>query len=455
MPTLVDALQDRPIIVGPMSERELRQAIQHPARAVGVEIEPGLVDLLLRDLGVALSGDGSGSYEAGRLPFLAYALQATWQQPPSAALTIANYKLTGGIQNAIADAANGVVTGLNEHAKECARAMFLRLVRVGNGTEDVRRRVPRSDLLRSSRDPATTATVLAEFTKQRLLTQQRDTVQDQDTVEITHEALLRGWPLLRQWIDTDRADNLLRQELEETAARWDSGGRDSSLLYRGRRLQDALEREPTVAGYAGVARAFVAASRRAANRSAWLRRTAVAGLVILLVAATIAAVTATRYAVNATRQHHIALSRLLVVQSQDISQDDPATAQRLAAAAYRLAPTEEAYYNMLALLSRPQRAILSESDIGKVFDVAFSPDGRIVATGSADNDARLWDVGAHRQIGTATGHQDTVYAVAFSPDGRMLATASGDKTCLRPYKYVRFGVWYRPAYREAVRHLPS
>ena len=83
-PQLRAALQASQIFVGPMSHAELRQAIRFPAQAAGLDIEDGLVELLLRDLGGDQEADTASGledhdYEAGRLPFLAHALQATWQ----------------------------------------------------------------------------------------------------------------------------------------------------------------------------------------------------------------------------------------------------------------------------------------------------------------------------------------------------------------------------------------
>jgi WD40 repeat protein len=62
-----------------------------------------------------------------------------------------------------------------------------------------------------------------------------------------------------------------------------------------------------------------------------------------------------------------------------------------------------------------------------VYSVAFSPDGKTIATGSLDNTVKLWSVDG-RELKTFTGHSDSVLSVAFSPDGKTIATGSGDNT---------------------------
>jgi WD40 repeat protein len=65
---------------------------------------------------------------------------------------------------------------------------------------------------------------------------------------------------------------------------------------------------------------------------------------------------------------------------------------------------------------------------GSVWDVAFSPDGRTLASGSLDKTVKLWDVRSGRQRGTLAGHTDQVNGVAFAADGKLLASASRDRT---------------------------
>ena len=271
-PYLRTALQDNPLVVGPMSDTELRAAILYPAHDVGLDVEPGLLELLLRDLGhttTAAHDNGRAGYEAGRLPLLAHALRVTWQQRHGHTLTVEGYQTAGGIHRAVATTAEAVFTGVDHTGQHAARTLFLRLIKIGDGTKDTRRRLARTDLL-VGLDPHTVVPILDTFTQARLLTQ------DQDTVEVTHEALLHAWPRLRQWIDSDRAGNLIRQQLDEAATVWNRDGRDTAGLYRGNRLEAArtwATSRPHESDLSPAASAFLAASTRQERRAARLRRT--------------------------------------------------------------------------------------------------------------------------------------------------------------------------------------
>ncbi len=224
-PALLTTLQS-PVAVGPMSAEQLRAVITRPAEIEGLALQPGLVELLLRDLGVAEDADVAG-YDPGALPLLAHALRATWHQRDGQLLTVAGYRRTGGIGQALATTAERAYTRLSPAEQQLTRQTLLRLVNISDqgGSGDTRRRLPRARLVEALPSPGSAQavdTVLEVFGRARLLTL------DTASVEITHEALLRAWPRLRQWIDTDRAGNLIRQELDEAAAGWDRDGRDAA-----------------------------------------------------------------------------------------------------------------------------------------------------------------------------------------------------------------------------------
>jgi len=409
------ALQDGQVVVGPMSSDELREAIVNPAERAGLQVEPGLADLLLRDLGSTFDNvgdDHTGKYEAGRLPLLAHALRATWRERHGHTLTVDGYRLTGGIQHAVANTAERTFTALNSEEQRIAASVFLRLVKIGEGADDTRRRVTRVELIDgSSADQRKVQAVLSEFTRNRLLTQHRH------TVEITHEVLLRAWPRLRQWIDADRATNLIRQQLDEAAAAWDNAGRDTGLLFRGSRLDAArswaTEHKPEMGPRAS---AFLKASTRRRRLLASVGYT-LASLVGVL------ALVASAAAVVAFQQRDSATASLISAQADRFRESDSTAAAQMDVAAFRKRPGDQ---NLRMKLTSEQNTPLDQSLTGHVESVAFSPDGHTLASAGSDT-LQLWNVAnptQPRMLGKITPPDGTSGVVAFSPNGHILATGN-------------------------------
>ncbi|GGZ06998.1 hypothetical protein CP967_01235 [Streptomyces nitrosporeus] len=231
-PALQPALRKAPLFVGPMTTDELRDAITRPAEISGLELQPGLVDILLRDFGA----DGTArSVAPESLPLLSHALRATWKHREGCTLTVAGYAATGYIGNSVDNTAEAIYGQFNSTEQQTCRSLLLHLVHIGEGTQDARRRVNRIRLLHDSPRPDTAAEVLETLAGAQLVTVEAE------TVEITHEVLLHAWPRLRQWIDDDRSGLRIHQQLARDAEVWERNGRNPAQLYRGSRLGLARE----------------------------------------------------------------------------------------------------------------------------------------------------------------------------------------------------------------------
>ncbi len=458
--------------IGQMTQAELRRAIEGPAKRGDWEFEPGLVELILNDLGV----DGTGQPEPGSLPLLSHALLATWERRCGRTFTHEGYRASGGVRSAIAETAESVFTDqLNQAQKDLARDIFLRLTELGEGTEDTRRRATLNELTHRSEEAIQLRAVLNTLADARLITL------NEDTAEVAHEALIREWQRLHEWLSQDREGLLLHRHLTDSASEWEARSHDTGELYRGARLAQTREWASVNEQRLNPAeRAFIAASieqeqqaalEREAQRqrelksamelaetqsraTKQLRRRALflTGAFVLAVAlATLAvffgnqanhnataaqnnaevaqqnAATANTSKIQAQSELHIATSRELAAAAISNLDDDPERSLLLALQAESAADTSEAE-NALhrSLLATRVRLVLHHAS--QVWSVTFSPDGTRIATASQDKTGKIWDAKTGQLLLTLTGHTDSVNGIVYSPDGKRIATSSDDHT---------------------------
>jgi hypothetical protein len=322
-PELPPALHGGQVLVGPMSADELRLAITGPAAGAGATVETALV--------VRLVADVTG--RASALPLVSHALVETWRRRRGMTLSLAGYEQAGGVEHAIARTAEEFFGALSPEGRRDARSVLLRLIALGDGTEDTRRRVRRHEL-------EVDQDLLDRLAQVRLITL------DDDSVELTHEALIQAWPRLRDWIAHDRDVLRRHRELTDATDTWEAHGRDPDGLYRGARLGQARGLSDRLSSRE---RDFLDASAAAENSRHAVERRRTRRLkqyVALLVALAVVLAGTAAYAVvaenSADLQRNSALSLRAADAALRLLPDRPDDAVRLALTAYRVSPTAEA-----------------------------------------------------------------------------------------------------------------
>jgi WD40 repeat protein len=419
-PALRALVAEHQFLVGPLDPDGLREAIEEPARRAGLELEPGLVRRILADV----------STEPGALPLLEYLLLELWRRRRGRLLTLEAYAACGGVGGALARRANEVYAELSGDQQTVARRVLLRLTQPGEGTEDTRRRAALAELV-SDADPEPVEHVVEAMSAARLLVVARDDATGEPVVEVTHEALIRGWPELRRWIDADREALRLHRRLTEAAHEWNAGGREEGLLYRGARLAVWQERDASQLN--DLERAFLAAGEERADRDRAARRRrvrlTVGGLAVATAAIAAVAVVALMQWRSASDERDVALSRQLAGDATDAGARDPELALLLADRAYRAAQTEQAEQALrqAAHASRLRGAL---RDLGTtVADVRSLGGGRVLVEGR-DGSLRVWDQATDRDGARAVslGRWDgpPVWgSVALTPVGYVTGGADG------------------------------
>ena len=228
-PDLAEIVRERTVLVPAMSLDELERAIVGPAKRVGLIFDEGLVAAILDEVNDQL----------GALPLLQFSLSELFVRRKGRELKLAKFREMGGVKGALAGRAETAFESLDSTAQTAARQMFLRLTSLGEGSEDTRRRARQHEIDAMFKvEPGKTAlqSALAAFGSARLLTFDRDASSHENTLEVAHEALLRSWARLREWLANSRASLRLQRQLHDAAKHWHSNQKDPSFLLSGNRL---------------------------------------------------------------------------------------------------------------------------------------------------------------------------------------------------------------------------
>ena len=377
-PRLSALMAANQVLVTPMRPEELRDAVERPAHRAGLRVEPALVDALVRDV----------EEEPGALPLLSAALLELWSSRDDRHLRHVAYEHSGGVRGAVARLAEDAYGQLSPGQQAVARSTLVRLATEGPGGAIERRRVPQTELDTAGSEDVDQ--VITTFTNQRLLTK------DADVVEVAHEALLREWPRLRQWINEDRDSMRIHRGVTAAAEEWLRLERDDGALFRGTHLREANDwRKASDPALNELERQFLDTSQRRfeGEEAAHKRQTrlAFAALFGALAAITAVAIVALYQGRQAERQGDIAASRELAARATTFLDVDPGLSLALALRALDRRDTEQAQ-NVLRQATLSSRALSSwTAHRDWVMSLDAGRDGRRIATAGRDGAVKVWD----------------------------------------------------------------
>lgn len=410
-PNFGELLQKYQQLLIPLNEEELREVIINPSANLEVDFADGLVDEIVRD-----------SQEiADNLPMLEFALTELWQKQKSGIISYISYKELGGVSQSLTDHANKVLNQLNEQQQQQARQIFIQLIQPieKQGNKIAIRKIATESEIKPEHWE-----LVNYFAKERLVITDFETVKK---VQLSHEILIVKWDKLAQWIhdywQLRRWQERLREDFKrEDKALLEGASLDDALSFLKSYPDEIMESE----------REFIEKSQQKRKRKATRTLFSVIGGLAAITFLTLGVFQQREIAENRKINARLVADSLeaealigsglgfeallkavrITRQVQGLSGVEDNTLSRLKVALQRV------------INNISEKARLEGHD-AEVLTVRFSPDGKTIASGGADNTIKLWNLDGQEVKQTFKGHKADILSLSFSPDGKMIASADG------------------------------
>jgi WD40 repeat protein/energy-coupling factor transporter ATP-binding protein EcfA2 len=419
LPNFQPIFEAAQVRVLPLDASELREAIEKPAERVGLKFEDGLVDQLINDvLG-----------EPAALPLLQFTLLKLWNDRERNRITQKAYKRLGGGRLALSNSADEFYNKLIPEEQVTCKRIFLKMVRPTEGLEVTSSRIPIKELYRAGEAGDRVERVLNKLIEARLVRQTEGNTPNDTQVEVAHEALIRNWRQLVEWLEDARVNLRQRLRLKAAAAQWEEKDRDQGALLRGALLEEARQYDDLTELETQFFSRSIEYEKNKKNEKNKLRnKITIASIIAAFVCLSLAvfAVYQWRNAelnqANSLGHYSSSLSNegkgldalVEAIKAEKILQNQHATDPEV-----RLALQQAVY-------ERSERNRL-EGHNDSVRSVSFSPNGQLIATASGDSTVKLWKTDGEN-LHTFTVQNQLFRHVTFNTDGTMIAAISADNT---------------------------
>jgi WD40 repeat protein len=418
----------------PPRPEETEQMIQEPARLAGLAFEvrdqTSLDEILLRDT----------TQQQGALPLLEFTLDALYERRDGNILTFAAYEAIGGIAGAVADRAEKVYRSLPANTRKALSSVFRALVTIDPSANE-KATARRADWAQLASVPENKAFVEA-FIQAHLLVSDKASIEEKQVVWVAHEALLRNWPRVADWVESNIEDLRVRGRLAEAAALWEKEGRnDQYLLPEGKPFAEAKDLFDRIgAELEERERAFIIQSeqRILATQSKERRKKQIVTSLALL---TLLAVGGLYLTFNFSQLAIRTMDATKLVKANEaVNRGNTPNAISLAQQATTLPRRSSsvlsramANNHLIAMVNK--RPTNPETQSSGGFSASFSPNLNRVITIAEQSALTLWRLHEFRFTEQRTFHPDdtaALHTAIFTPDGNHIIGISDNGTWIIP-----------------------
>ena len=432
---LAQQIQQHLVTVTPMTREELKQAIVKPAKQVELEIEPELVEEMLIDVVNA----------PGSLPLLQDTLTELWKNHSDNCLRLNTYTHLGGVMGTLRQRATEVYDSFNQEEQAVCKHIFLALTQLGEGTEDTRRRCFKQDLINKRYSEELIDKVIQRLADEKLIVTSEiiakgGTSQRVPIVDVAHEALIRHWSTLRQWIEENRNKLRLNRQIEQAAQLWRHSGEKDDFLLQGVRLAEA---EDIYIKYndelSDDVQKFIEACLAERKRKEIQEKRRLRQAQRAVVALSVLGIAACSFGGLAYWQGRSAKLREIEALNSSSAKDSLNRQLEALIASVKAGKQLQQVFavpkdikvltknRLQKVLANIQERNRLEGHGAVITRVKFSPNGKIIASASADNTIKLWRKDGSL-IRTIAGHKKIVSNIYFTSNGNKIVSASSDGT---------------------------
>jgi len=428
----LDAIvNEQMVVISGMNEDELRDAISKPAETQGYQLSDGLLDAILQDI----------EAEPNCLPLLEFALQELWENRnrQQHRLSLYGYRQMDRLKGALNRHADSLYEKQSASGQEWMRRIFLKLVRTGKDAKDTRQRERRQVILDLAGDDGNARKEIERILKSLEGKSGRLLVASEENgvaiVDLAHEALMEGWQRFAVWRSQDRDLRRLGDRVKDAFDEWIIKDKLQDYLLPRSLIIQVNTNENELSEYLSEDQhEFYKISKEHENQKDivlnWARTKP------LLVEK----IEKLQNSISINPLHKLLHSIQLIDENL---QEQPNELLSIIQGSLLKSIQQFVDGNSPENIVSNESAFLDQQDSEKrktnlviavcrdhdrtVRSVAFSPNGEMIVSGSADSYLRLWNLNGTMIGQPFRGHEDEVLAVAFSPNGEMIVSASEDK----------------------------